>query len=171
MEDALKTGLSSSPEDLAKVKAWIRQEPRNSVAYEILGRIHASRKEYDKACTAWKECLRWSRGDSALALAAVHEQIAEMRLLLGQRTEAMREYGHAARAFRKGRTEPLDAIMRDDARVREARCLAHLGRLGEAVRLLRQIRRGPNPETFEETIQDIARSFPALSLDGRPRRR
>jgi len=167
LESAAKTGIGSSPRDMVRVREWIKKEPQDPQPYAVLGSIHAARKEYDKACAFWIEAIRRWRGKNALGVASLREQIASTRLLLGQRRQAMREYAYAAQAFRRGRGQRLAAIIKDDSRVREADCLARLGRLVQAARLLRHVQRGANRETFEESIQEIAQRFPDLPVESR----
>jgi uncharacterized protein HemY len=167
VEDAFKAGLSSSARDIAKVERQIKREPNNPVLHAMLGRMRASKRQYAAACRSWREAIRLSRATNPLGVASLRELIAETYLTLGRSAAARREYAHAARWFRRARSKALAAVIKDDSRVREAYCLAQAGRAGEAVRLLRQVRRGPNLETFDTTIREISQRFPALTLGDR----
>lgn len=162
LDKAFKTGLTASPHDTAKVVREIKRGRHSPILHDILGRIYASKRQYDKACVQWRECIRRSRGKNVLGAASLRELIADTLLLLGRHREARLEYGYAARCFRRGRTERLAGIIKDDARVREAYCLAQLERWDEACRLLQHVRRGPNCAIFEEDIQELSRKFVSL---------
>jgi tetratricopeptide (TPR) repeat protein len=156
------SGTATDPLDMTRVRRAIERDPSNPVLYAILGHLHASRKEHDRARVMWTRAIRRFGGASPLDAAALHELVAEVHRRRGRRSLALREYGQAARRFREGRRGLVAVAVKDDSRVREARCLAQLGHLDRARRLLDTVRRGPNRDALDESIRQLLREFPCL---------
>lgn len=175
-----RTGLAATQQNIAKLRREISRGRHSPVLHEILGRLHAGRKEYDEACVQWRECIRRSSRKNPLGIAALRELIGDTLLLLGRDREAGREYRRAVRFFERGRKEAVARIIKDDATVRQARCLVRLGKPDEATRLLNRVRRGPNGAVFDDELRVLIREFqgvgtfeqvpPASECDSQPGR-
>jgi tetratricopeptide (TPR) repeat protein len=163
MKAVEKTGLTSSLKDLARVERQIKQDPKNPLLYSMLGRIRASRREHEEACSAWRTAIRLSGRRDWMAVASLREDIAGARRALGQHHRARREYGYAASAYRRARKGDLIAIMHGYSKVREAHCLAEIDQFDAAARLVRSLSRSAGHEVFEEEIRTLRERWPALA--------
>jgi tetratricopeptide (TPR) repeat protein len=170
VDDSLVTlarnGLGSSSRDVLRAQRWIEREPRNPHAYAVLGSIRAARQQHEEACALWREAIRHWGKSNALGVGSLRQLIAEARVRLGQRGKARREFAHAARAFKRARGGRVATVIKDDSRLREATCLAQIGQLRQAARLLQRVHRGPNRALFEEEIrvimQQVRGQWPAI---------
>jgi hypothetical protein len=146
--------------------ARVAREPRNPRLYSELASLYASRGEYDEACSAWTTAIRLLRDRNPLLVACLHEYIAAIRRVQGRTHDCRRQLARAARAWRQGRIDLSRSMhpIREAARLREARCLAELGRASDARPLLRGIQRGPYRAVHASEIDAIC-SFWSVEMN------
>jgi tetratricopeptide (TPR) repeat protein len=141
--------------------ARVARDPRSPRLYLELASLYSQRGDYDLACAAWSKAIRLVNDRNPLLVACLHEYIAAIRRIQGRTRECRRQLSYAVRAWRQGRIDLSRSMgpIREAARVREARCLAELGRSSEARPLLRTIRRGPYRAVHAAEIDAICSTW------------
>lgn len=151
--------LPHSDEALAALLEHVAVEPWNPILLGILGQMRRLRKEYKEACSAWSQAIAQWTGHDDGPTGALRENIAEVRALVGDNNESLREYKEAAACYGRARAKDVPEIAADNYKWREAYCLVKVGDVGRAMELLAEIRQGPNGALFESDIVTLERDM------------